>query len=321
MESSGSRRSGLLTAGGVLSILAGTFQIIGGVLPAVFPELRVRYFFWWVLQSGPDLGGKDIGRLALIAQPPSPVWWLIGFILIILGVIAIVGGVWAIRRRSFGLSLAGAICALPSVVFGWYIAVAALTEVGGISLPPAMAICGLALVILGILAVVFVSVSKSEFGGEGKENGVSGRGKLLTAGGVLSIIDGALEVTGGGIMVGLVVANRELFGLVGHGVWGGTPGIRSSLFGDVELIWLINVGVPLLVLGVVGIVGGVSAIRRRGFGLSLAGAICVLPSVIFALPLGWAIGIGVIGALTSLILGILAVIFVALGKREFGAKA
>lgn len=141
------------------------------------------------------------------------------------------------------------------------------------------------------------------------------RSGLLTAGGVLSIIGGALEVVGGGIMVGLVIAHRELFGLVGHGVWGGTPGIRYSLFGDVDLIWLINVGVPLLVLGVVGIVGGVSAIRRKSFGLSLAGAICALASVIFGLYLA-----GVPSALGSLILGILAVIFVVLGKREFGAK-
>lgn len=147
------------------------------------------------------------------------------------------------------------------------------------------------------------------------------RSGLLAAGGVLSIIGGALEVVAGGIMVGLVIAHREMFGLVGHGVWGGIPGIRSSLFGDVSLIWLINVGVPILALGIVAIIGGVSAVRRRIFGLSLAGAICALPSVISGLYLAGAIDAAAIGALTSLILGILAVIFVALGKREFGAKA
>jgi hypothetical protein len=56
---------------------------------------------------------------------------------------------------------------------------------------------------------------------------------------------------------------------------------------------------PILVLGVLAVVGGVSAIRRKRFGLSLAGAIC---------------------AIISGLLGILAIIFVALGKREFGAK-
>jgi hypothetical protein len=141
--------------------------------------------------------------------------------------------------------------------------------------------------------------------------GGSHRSGLLTAGGILSIIGGALEVTGGGIMVALVIAHRELFKLAPPGTY---PGIRSGLFGDVDLIWLITVGVPTLALGIVAITGGVSAIRRRVFSLSLAGAICALPSVIFGLYLA-----GAISALASLILGILAVIFVALAKREFEA--
>jgi len=142
-------------------------------------------------------------------------------------------------------------------------------------------------------------------------NGGHRRG-LLTAGGVLSIVEGLFEVTGGAIMVGLVIAHRELFRLAPPGTY---PGIRSSLFGYVDLIWLIIVGVPLIVLGIIAIVGGVSAIRRKKFALSLAGAICALPSVIFGLYLA-----GAISALASVILGILAVIFVALGKREFGEK-
>jgi hypothetical protein len=50
------------------------------------------------------------------------------------------------------------------------------------------------------------------------------------------------------------------------------------------------------VLGIVAIVGGVSAVRRGSFGLSLAGTIC---------------------ALSSGTLGILAVIFISLAKGEF----
>jgi hypothetical protein len=147
---------------------------------------------------------------------------------------------------------------------------------------------------------------------------------LLTAGGILSIIGGALEVIGGGIMVGLVIAHREMFRLMGHGVWGGTPGIFWGPFGFVDLIQLIIVGVPLSALGIVAIVGGVSATRRKIFGLSLAGAICAAPSVFSGLYLGEYLGeaVGALtGALTSVILGILAVIFVAVGKREFRATA
>ena len=156
------------------------------------------------------------------------------------------------------------------------------------------------------------------------ESSGSHRSGLLTAGGILSIIGGALEVIGGGIMVGLVIAHRELFRLVGHGVWGGHPGIFLGRLGAVDLIWFISVGVPIFALGIVAIVGGVSATRRKIFGLSLAGAICALPSVIFGLYLGEYLGeaVGALtGALTSLILAILAVIFVAVGKREFRATA
>jgi hypothetical protein len=49
----------------------------------------------------------------------------------------------------------------------------------------------------------------------------------------------------------------------------------------------------------VSIVGGISGIRRKRFGLSLAGAICAVPS----------------GTL-----GIMAVAVIGVGKREFSAK-
>jgi hypothetical protein len=129
--------------------------------------------------------------------------------------------------------------------------------------------------------------------------GSNDRSRLLTAGGILSIVAGAFEVIGGAIMMGLTIAHRELFRLVGHGVWGGTPAILFGPFGFVDLILLIIVGVPIFALGIVAIVGGVSAIRRKRFGLSLAGAIC---------------------ALLLMPLGILAIIFVLLSKREFGAE-
>jgi hypothetical protein len=150
------------------------------------------------------------------------------------------------------------------------------------------------------------------------ESSSSRRSRLRISGGVLSMLGGAVEVIGGGVMVSLVIANRELF----NGLHAGSyAGIRSSLFGDVDLIWLIDVGVLIFTLGIVAIIGGVSAVREKVFGLSLAGAICTLPAVIPGLYFGGAIGAAVVGALVALILGILAIIFVALGEREFRAKA
>ena len=119
------------------------------------------------------------------------------------------------------------------------------------------------------------------------------RGGLLSAGGILNIIVGAFEVISGGMMVALVCLWMpfRLWLLSYCPRFGGACGIA-----DVPIWWMITEGL-LLVLGIIAIVGGVSAIRRKSFGLSLAGAICAL------IPLN--------------LLGLLAVIFVSLGKREF----
>jgi len=139
MASNGDNRGGLLSAGGVLSIVAGISQIISGSFLAAlafFPDyaffiysqhLLFRMLFmpflpdaWWETFISGVFGG------------PGPVLFLMcaG----VLGVVAIVGGISAIRRKRFGLSLTGAICALPSVI-------------------------------LGILAVIFVALGKREFSG------------------------------------------------------------------------------------------------------------------------------------------------------------
>jgi hypothetical protein len=138
MESSGSR-GGLLTAGGTLSIVAGVFEIISGGLMVAFTSFGMTFgmlrFF--------DPSGVWTWREHSWAV--VPIWpMVLGGLLVGLGIVAIEGGISAIQRKRFGLSLAGAICALPSGI----------------------------LVILGILAVIFVSLGKREFGAEKKEDGV-----------------------------------------------------------------------------------------------------------------------------------------------------
>ena len=121
-----------------------------------------------------------------------------------------------------------------------------------------------------------------------------GRGALLSAGGILSIIIGAFEVMGGTMMLLMATGIGILCRMPHVGGWmvpGGGPGTGMFPF----LLWTVMAGV-ILVLGIVAIAGGVSAVRRRSFGLALAGAICTLP-------LFW--------------LGLLAIIFVSLGRREF----
>jgi len=131
----------------------------------------------------------------------------------------------------------------------------------------------------------------------------SDRSGFLTAGGVLSIIAGIFQINNVVEGVAIFLAGYRM---LRWGLFPLLPGrlIDWGLFMDVHggnhpsdsLIALLIIGLPILVLGILAVIGGILAIRRKRFGLSLAGAIC---------------------ALLSGLLGILAVIFVALGKREF----
>ncbi len=96
-----------------------------------------------------------------------------------------------------------------------------------------------------------------------------------TVGGILAIIGGAIEM-----IFGIVIA------AVGSIGW---------FFG---MPWFSAIGAPLIILGIIAIVGGIYALRRRIWGLALAGSICALVG-----PWG--------------LLGILSIIFVSLGKGEF----
>jgi len=134
-------------------------------------------------------------------------------------------------------------------------------------------------------------------GKEMASNGDSGGG-LLTAGGVLSIIGGILEAIAGGIVMGIGIHSliRGPLWPLPHIPWVPWGEIAVNFFPAIFII----VGVVILVLGAIGIAGGISALNRKSFGLSLAGAICILPTAI---------------------LGILAVIFVSVSKRGFEAES
>jgi hypothetical protein len=96
-----------------------------------------------------------------------------------------------------------------------------------------------------------------------------------TVGGILAIIAGALQV-----ILGLIVV----------------------IFGSIFTFWMMGLfgafGAPLIVFGIVAIIGGIYSLRREVWGLALAGSICALIGPWF-------------------ILGVLAIIFVSLGKGEF----
>ena len=108
------------TAAGILTIISGFLGLLIAIALAV----------------GLGIAGTLVGMI-----PGFPGAWLLAAVAvpgIILSIVAIVGGIYAIKRSAWGLALAGAICALLFTLpfLGW---------------------------ILAILAIIFVSLGKREF--------------------------------------------------------------------------------------------------------------------------------------------------------------
>ena len=102
-----------------------------------------------------------------------------------------------------------------------------------------------------------------------------------TTAGILGIIAGAIAV-----ILDLVLA-------VAGGILGTIVGVFIPFIGGAVAGLF---AIPLI-LGIVAIIGGVYALKRRSWGFALAGSICTFFCVWF--------------------LGVPAIIFVILGKREF----
>ena len=109
------------TTAGILSIIAGALTVITGII--VSAARGMMFAYPWTTYGG------DWAEMLQAAQ----IVGVVGAVLIILGIVTIVGGVFALKRRLWGLALAGAIIALfPTII-------------------------------LGILAIIFVAMGKGEF--------------------------------------------------------------------------------------------------------------------------------------------------------------
>ncbi len=110
----------------------------------------------------------------------------------------------------------------------------------------------------------------------------------LTAG-ILEIVAGAIY-----LIVSLVLL---MLGLIGGGLVELLAPQSSTISPGVPF-WIFTViAIPLIILGVLAVVGGTFALRARNWGWALTGAI--------------------ISLLTSWVLGIPAIIFTVLSKDEF----
>ena len=104
------------TSGGIMCLIMGAWGVMSGVILAFITS---NYPTVWIRLS--PMETLVVNRLAPFG--------------IALGLVAILGGVYALRRRRWGLALAGAICAAM--------------------IPPPL--------FLGVLAIVFIAVGRDEF--------------------------------------------------------------------------------------------------------------------------------------------------------------
>lgn len=107
---------------------AGVLEIVAGALHLVAGAATI-------MVAGGIAGGLELAELpGLSLAIPLPLIAGVGVPLLLLGAVSILGGVCALQRRNWALALAGGICALLPLQ-----------------------------TLMGILAIVFVAVSRDEF--------------------------------------------------------------------------------------------------------------------------------------------------------------
>ncbi|MFC2024682.1 hypothetical protein ACFLTJ_03845 [Chloroflexota bacterium] len=114
-----------------------------------------------------------------------------------------------------------------------------------------------------------------------------------TTAGILTIIAGCLGI-GAGALLTLLAIPLGVGGAVA-GFLGQTEILGGLLGGLAGFLGVIGAGI--IGVGIVALIGGIYALRRRVWGFALAGAI--------------------LATIASTPLGVLAIIFVSMGKKEF----
>ncbi len=140
------RRIWLLRTAGIICIIAGAFIVVRISLVIVIPGI------------------------ADPTPPHDPIAYFFGVIFSIpsipLGTVAIIGGIYALRRDIWGLALAGSI---------------ALVGFAGYGLFPIFLIDPVVFVIAGILSTIFVALGRGQFGAKLLARDVSPKSRLATA--------------------------------------------------------------------------------------------------------------------------------------------
>jgi len=113
------------TAGGVINIVSGALCLISSLIVG-FIAIMLQ-----IVQDDPYyVDDPEVIPVAIA------ILWISCIVVLILGIFAFIGGVFAIKRKNWGWALAGSICATLSNS------------------------------ILGIIAIIFIAMSRKEFSGQ-----------------------------------------------------------------------------------------------------------------------------------------------------------
>ena len=106
--------------GGILSIVSGAFGFLGA---AYF--VFIIYMFNFIMTMPQSYGPMEPEFPQEMFQFMAIIYGGMGLILLLIGVLGIVGGAYALKRKNWGLALAGAIagtitffpCGIPAIIF------------------------------------------------------------------------------------------------------------------------------------------------------------------------------------------------------------
>lgn len=105
-------RTWMPAVAGILGIITGGLTLLGAIIVGV----GVGVFYSSAYNV---FGNQDV---------PTIVWVVLFLPIIIIGVVAIAGGVYSLRRKIWGLALAGSICSVLTI-WAWPLGVASLVLV------------------------------------------------------------------------------------------------------------------------------------------------------------------------------------------------
>ncbi len=100
-------RSWMPTTSGILSLICGAVNVIGGFFLLVGGSM---FSMFMPMMNSFNYGGYGWGIFAVFG----------GVVVIILGAVSIIGGIYSLRKRLWGMALAGAITSIfsPSWILG-----------------------------------------------------------------------------------------------------------------------------------------------------------------------------------------------------------